>query len=627
MPEYLPFAMLNLLFGILTSIGLFGFQDSAKVVKEAPIHSLLEQKLTYTLHPDFSFTIRDEKILTILTADGLRHGSVVLGYDNLQSIRDFELEMIEPITGKTIKKVKLKDMADRAVQDNSFLLDDRYKYYDLTAPRFPVTVKIKTEIHRNTNFYYPEWMPVRFNHQKVNESTLVFNYPTTLGLKYKELNLRAAPEIKESSGITTVTWMEKDLEVQTPSFDLDKDPKVLLAPMEFAINEFHGEMKDWAGLASWQYKLNEGRGSLPEDFQHQILAMVKDIENPYEKVSILYDYLQRNYRYVSIQLGIGGWQTMTAREVVENKFGDCKALTNLMKSMLEVAGIPSFYTLVRAGEGEDDIEIELPSIQFNHVILQVPTDKDPIWLECTSNLNPAGYLGTFTRNRHVLVTTRDGGYLTKTPDYSSQDWNKIKTNSKLVITDQGAAQISTVWQNQGNPAMIARQVVAQLDDREKRDYLNRNSAVAGLIVEDYEIKTDRMDSIPTSEIAYSGVIQRFTQATAKRVILRSFLSRISEAQVTADGLFREDLYTIEFPEDLEMEGGNERVVTVEGEGYQGKVILTKTGKTLQVQRELALQLKPDMESDAKSALLKEVNSKFEQTVTFIKPTLSTTRYE
>lgn len=627
MPEYLPFSMLNLLFGILTSIGLFGFQDSAKVAKEAPIHSLLEQKLTYTLHPDFSFTIRDEKILTILTADGLRHGSVVLGYDNLQSIRDFELEMIEPITGKTIKKVKLKDMTDRAVQDNSFLLDDRYKYYDLTAPRFPVTVKIKTEIHRNTNFYYPEWMPVRFNHQKVNESTLVFNYPTTLGLKYKELNLTAAPEIMESSGITTVTWMEKDLEVQTPSFDLDKDPKVLLAPMEFAINEFHGEMKDWAGLASWQYKLNEGRGSLPEDFQHQILAMVKDIENPYEKVSILYDYLQRNYRYVSIQLGIGGWQTMTAREVVENKFGDCKALTNLMKSMLEVAGIPSFYTLVRAGEGQDDIEIELPSNQFNHVILQVPTDKDPIWLECTSNLNPAGYLGTFTRNRHALVTTRDGGYLTKTPDYSSQDWNKIKTNSKLVITDQGAAQISTVWQNQGNPAMIARQVVAQLDDREKRDYLNRNSGVAGLIVEDYEIKTDRMDSIPTSEIAYSGVIQRFTQATAKRVILRSFLSRISEAQVTADGLFREDLYTIEFPEDLEMEGGNERVVTVEGEGYQGKVILTKTGKTLQVQRELALQLKPDMESDAKSALLKEVNSKFEQTVTFIKPTLSTTRYE
>lgn len=627
MPEYLPFAMLNLLFGILTSIGLFGFQDSAKVAKEAPIHSLLEQKLTYTLQPDFSFTIRDEKILTILTADGLRHGSVVLGYDNLQSIRDFELEMIEPITGKTIKKVKLKDMTDRAVQDNSFLLDDRYKYYDLTAPRFPVTVKIKTEIHRNTNFYYPEWMPVRFNHQKVNESTLVFNYPTTLGLKYKELNLTAVPEIMESSGITTVTWMEKDLEVQTPSFDLDKDPKVLLAPMEFAINEFHGEMKDWAGLASWQNKLNEGRGELSEEFKAQIREMVKDVDTPFEIVEILYDYLQRNYRYVSIQLGIGGWQTMTAKEVVENKYGDCKALTNLMKSMLDVVGIRSNYTLVYSGEDEDDIEVDLPSNQFNHVILQVPTDKDPIWLECTSNLNPAGYLGTFTRNRHALVTTRDGGYLTKTPDYSSQDWNKIKTKSKLVITDQGAAQISTVWQNQGNPAMIARQVVAQLDDREKRDYLNRNSAVAGLIVEDYEIKTDRMDSIPTSEIAYSGVIQRFTQATAKRVILRSFLSRISEAQVTADGLFREDLYTIEFPEDLEMEGGNERVVTVEGEGYQGKVILTKTGKTLQVQRELALQLKPDMESDAKSALLKEVNSKFEQTVTFIKPTLSTTRYE
>lgn len=620
--------MLNLLFGILLSLELFGFQDTVVVTKQAPVHSILEQKMTFTLQPDFSFTVVDEKTLTILSQEGLRHGNVVLGYDNLRSIRDFELEVIEPISGKSIKKARLKDMADRAVQDNSFLLDDRYKFYNLTVPRYPVIVKIKTEIQFKTNFYYPEWMPVRFNNQKVKESELVFNYPTHLGLKYKEINLTGAPSIQELNGITTISWSEKDLEVQTPSYDLDKDPKLLLAPVKFAINDFQGEMNDWAGLASWQNKLNEGRGELSEEFKAQIREMVKDVDTPFEIVEILYDYLQRNYRYVSIQLGIGGWQTMTAKEVVENKYGDCKALTNLMKSMLDVVGIRSNYTLVYSGEDEDDIEVDLPSNQFNHVILQVPTDKDPIWLECTSNLHPPGFLGSSTSNRHVLVIPPDGaGYLTKTPDYLGEEWNKVTTRSTLTLDAQGGAKIESIWQNQGNQAMLARYINSQLDDREKRDYLNRNSAVAGLIVQDYAIQIDRQDSVPTSEITYSGVIQRFTQSTAKRVILRPFLAKLSESQLSTNVLDRSDDYAIHLLDDLEMEGGNHREIQVQGAGYEGKLTFSKEGKSIQVHREIKIKLDTELKEDAKKALIKEINSKFDDTLTFVKATLSTLSYE
>lgn len=344
-------------------------------------------------------------------------------------------------------------------------------------------------------------------------------------------------------------------------------------------------------------------------------------------MAILYDYLQRNYRYVSIQLGIGGWQTMTAKEVVDNKFGDCKALTNFMKSMLEVAGIPSFYTLVNAGIGEEDIEIDLPSNQFNHVILKVPTDKDPIWLECTSNLNPPGYLGNFTSNRHVLVITQDGGYLSKTPTYLDSEWNKISSHSKLSLDTQGAAQIESIWENQGNPAMLAREISARMDDREKRDYLNQNSAVAGLIVQDFSIKIDRKDSIPTSEIKYEGVVQRFTQSTAKRVIFRPFLARITASQLSSNFLEREDSYEILLPDDLEMEGGNQREIKVSGTGYEGLLTFSKSGKTVHVLRKVSIHLDPDLKSDQKSILIKEINTKFDHTPAFVKTTLSTLHYE
>ena len=619
--------MFAILFGILLSVNFFEFQDTVLVNQEPRFFSVLEQKTTLTLSPEFTLIEKQEKTLVVLDAQGLKHATVVLMYDKLQEIQNFELEVINPVTGKSIKKAKLKDMTDVAPSTSDFLLDNRYKFYEVTTPSYPILVKITTEVLRKTNFYYPSWIPVQYNFQKVKESVLQFSYPTELGLKYKEMNLSGTKNLQETGGMTTVTWTEKDLEVQTPNFDLDKDPKILLSPVKFAINEFRGEMGDWSGLATWQNKLNQGRDELPAEFENQLLRMVEGVSDPYEKVSILYDYLQRNYRYVSIQLGIGGWQTMTAEEVLQNKFGDCKALTNLMKSMLKAVGIPSYYTLVSAGEGKKDIEVDFPSNQFNHVILQVPTQGAPIWLECTSTINPPGFLGSFTSDRHVLVTTPEGGYLTKTPNYTSPDWNTIKTQSKMIVDQQGSAKIEAVSQSQGNEAMIARQMQTLLDDREKRDYLNSKSAVAGLIVQEYSIVNDRKDSIPVSEIRYTGVIQRFTQSTSKRVILRPFLNRITDNQVYFNSLLREDQYEILLPEELQLEGGSTREVLIQGEGYEGKLTFSQTGKTVQVSRTLSLNLSDDLEEEEKTTLLNEINSKFDHTLTFIKPTLSTNTYE
>ncbi|WP_158587662.1 transglutaminase-like domain-containing protein [Algoriphagus lacus] len=597
------------------------------MTKKVPVYSFLEQKTTFSLSADYQVTELQEKTITILSADGLDHASVVLMYDKLQEIKNFELEMTDPLTGKVIKKAKLRDMGDVAPSTTDFLLDNRYKFFEVTSSHYPIVVKVKSEILRKTNFSYPSWIPVRHHNQKVKESVLVFNFPTEMGLKYKELNLKGSKEIKEEGGNTTVVWTESDLEVQTPSFDLENDPKILLSPVKFAINEFQGEMNDWSGLASWQNKLNQGRGDLPEDFKRQILQMVEGNLDPYEKIGILYDYLQRNFRYVSIQLGIGGWQTMTARDVVQNKFGDCKALTTLMKSMLEVVGIPSYYTLVYAGEGQKDIEVDFPSNQFNHVILQVPTRSEPIWLECTSTLNPPGFLGNFTSDRHVLVTTPDGGYLTKTPGYRSAHWNTVNTKSKLVLDPQGLAQIESQIISHGNEAMSARQVNSQLNEREKRDYLNKSSAVAGLIVQEFSIVNDRKDSIPISEIKYKGIIQRFTQATSKRIILRPFLARITESQISFNTLIREDFYEIQLLDDLQLEGGSGREIRIEGKGYQGKLVFSQSDKIITVVRELSVSLDPGLEEADKSSLLTEINSKFDHTLTLIKPSLSTVKNE
>ncbi|HRX95271.1 MAG TPA: transglutaminase-like domain-containing protein, partial [Chitinophagaceae bacterium] len=179
---------------------------------------------------------------------------------------------------------------------------------------------------------------------------------------------------------------------------------------------------------------------LPDDVKQTIHQIADGVKDPAEKISKLYKYMQDNTRYISIQLGIGGWQPFDATYVASKKYGDCKALTNYMYSLLKEAGINSYYTLVRAGDYDNYITDDFPSQQFNHVILCVPLEKDSMWLECTSQTLSAGYLSGFTSDRYVLLIDEQGGKLVRTPKYGIKENIQLrKIEAKLDA--EGALQI------------------------------------------------------------------------------------------------------------------------------------------------------------------------------------------
>jgi transglutaminase-like putative cysteine protease len=615
--------MMKFVLALLLIPGLVEYQDSQTVAIKTAQFSTLEQHQTLTINADFSFSLVVEKKITVLTPDGLDHALTRLFYDKLNEVKSFDLEVVDPTTGKSIKKAKLKDMNDVAYYSSSSVFDDnRFKYYEVSTPKYPVEVRIRSEVSSKTNFNLPKWSPVPHYNQKVTESSFTVRYPSNIGLNYKEVNLSDSRRESEEAGISTITWTEKDLAVQSRDLDHDDDLRLFLAPVKFAVDQYRGEIKDWAGLASWQFELNKDRDVLPRDFETKILALVEGIDEPYEKIKILYSYLQKNYRYVSIQLGIGGWQTMTAADVVKYSYGDCKGLTNLMKAMLDLVGIPSNYTLVYAGADVRDIEVDLPSNQFNHVILQVPTPSQPVWLECTSTLLPAGYLGDFTKNRHVLVTQDGGGYLTKTPSYDSEEWNSLHSRSKLVIDARGDASISTQQLYLGNFAEELFYVKSKLDERQQRDYLNRNSSVSGLIVKNYQIEETSQDSVPTTNVTYDGYLQKFSQASAKRIMLRPFLGKLEPSHLANKSLKQVDEYEIELPEAWQPDGDFPKIA-IEEENLKASLKVSLEGKILRIHREIALRLPDDLEKEDETQLLKKLNTAFNKSLLFKHEPLTT----
>lgn len=104
--------------------------------------------------------------------------------------------------------------------------------------------------------------------------------------------------------------------------------------------------------------------------------------------------MQEQKCYVSVQLGIGGWQLFLVDYVEEYGYGDCKVLSNYMKVVLVEIGIESYLVIIQvSGYYFYEVEDDFVDLVFNYVIFYVL--EEDMWFECMSFVNLVGYLGSF----------------------------------------------------------------------------------------------------------------------------------------------------------------------------------------------------------------------------------------
>ena len=74
------------------------------------------------------------------------------------------------------------------------------------------------------------------------------------------------------------------------------------------------------------------RQDVPLETAAYIKEITGNISDPKAKAQKIYEYMQHKTHYVSIQIGIGGYQPFTASEVDKDGYGDCKALCNYTRA-------------------------------------------------------------------------------------------------------------------------------------------------------------------------------------------------------------------------------------------------------------------------------------------------------
>jgi hypothetical protein len=396
----------------------------------------------FEVFSDKRATLKKAYAITILKKEALDMADLELFYDEFSSISAIEVTVYDEF-GNKVKKIPNADIIDYNTCSGFSLYESNHvKVVDTKYQTLPFTVEVSYTINHLGLLSFPSWVPhVSFN-VGVEWSKYTVTIPEAMTIRLKEQNLGATTNITHEKGFKNYVWELSNLkalkdEPYSPPI-MQYAPAVFSAPSDFKIDGYKGNADSWENLGKWDYSLLEGRDILSAESSDSIKSLVSNCKTDKDKVMVIYKYLQENTRYVSIQIGIGGWQPYEAEKVNRLKYGDCKALSIYMKAMLKAVGIHSIYVLVNAGYFEAAMMKDFPSNQFNHAFLCVPIENDTIWLECTDPYATPGYLGTFTDDRDVLLVTPEGGKVVHTPSYSGFDNLQLYT-ANVTIDESGNA--------------------------------------------------------------------------------------------------------------------------------------------------------------------------------------------
>jgi len=460
--------------------------------------------------------------ITILNPKGKAYAHVGIGYDKLRQIKSFKATVFDA-NGNEIKKLKSSEIQDRSDYDGfSLLSDNRTKSADLSQATYPYTVEFEYEIQFKYLYSAPDFFLYYDDEVSTQKLSYEVTYPNELEPRYKLFRMDNPAIERMTESKLRMSWKYENIipeKFEKNSVDFEKIvPNIKVSPIEFEFGGYVGKMDTWKNYGLWQYKLNEGRGVLPEATKQKVRELIQGTTTNEEKVKILYDYLQNKTRYVSIQLGIGGLQPFDAKTVDQTGYGDCKALSNYMVALLQEANVKGYYTTINAGSGESEVDTSFPSHQANHVIVTVPNGSDTLWLECTSQTKPFGWMGAFTGDRYALMVTEQGGQLVRTPSYpANSNVQSRVAEVQLDALGNAIAKVNTIYTGlQYENDQLDFVLNGKYDEQKK--WLQRNTQIPSFDIGQFSMKNSK-SKIPSAEVEVELILNRYASVSGKRLFL------------------------------------------------------------------------------------------------------------
>lgn len=423
---------------------------------------------------------------------GEKYSLVTIPYSRLKKISKIR-GAIRDKNGSIIRELKTSEITEEsAISGYSFFEDNFISKFILKHNNYPYIISYSYRTIQTEFFYLDLWTPILDTDIPTKEARLTISVPPGYQIHHKEVLIKN-PVIDTLGSIIKYTWnTDYAGNIKAEKFMPDYreyTPSVSVVPDKFHFDQ-PGSQQSWKEYGIWENDLLKGTDDLQETEKHKIRQIIDSIPDSEGKIRALYHYLQDETRYINVSIETGGMKPFPASYVAANKYGDCKALTNYLRTILKELDIKANYTNIHAGDIIKNIDKDFPAQQFNHVILSIPMEKDTLWLDCTSD-GPFNYAGTFIQNREAFVIDGENSYFVKTPPLRNDD---VKESRKIMITPGSDGKVNARFTNtcQGS-SFESLQALTQIfsgTDKEKR--IKRHFIQEGFDLISYSIiKTSR----------------------------------------------------------------------------------------------------------------------------------------
>src|ERR1700674_1141236 len=418
-----------------------------------------------------------EAVIRIQSQAGVEEfGQLVFGYSSATEKLEVEYVRVRKPDGKVVvtPESTAQDFAPDVLKEAPMYSDYRQRHISVAALQPGDTLEYRTVIRVLTplaagNFWYEYTFPKGV---VVNEDRLEIDIPKSREVKLKTPTRK--PEIQETGDRRIYTWVVKDIKPERGE-DRDKDDDEETGP-DVQLTTF----TDWKQVAQWYAKLQGERMTVDDSMRKKAQEITRGADTSTEKARLLYDFVARNVRYVSISLGVGRYQPHSASDVLQNGYGDCKDKHTLFSALLRAEGIQSYPVMIHSTR---KLDADVPSpAQFDHVITaaRLGTGTGLTWLDTTPEVTPFGLILYQLRNKQAVVASEDSdGGLQRTPADSP-----IKTFMHFTLdgkfSEFGALDASLEVTAQGDRDWPMRASFRRFSQAQWKDFVKVLSASWGL---------------------------------------------------------------------------------------------------------------------------------------------------
>jgi tetratricopeptide (TPR) repeat protein len=166
---------------------------------------------------------------------------------------------------------------------------------------------------------------------------------------------------------------------------------------------------DWNYVANWYSDLSSIKAKGDFEVKEKAKEIFEGKKNltDLQKAKVIYDYIESNFNYSAVPFLHSALTPQRASRTITTRLGDCKDLSTLFVALGKEVGLDANLVLVDTRDN-GDMNLDLPTIGFNHCIAQLKTGDKNYLIELTNNHLPFGALGYGDLGANGLYIPKEG---------------------------------------------------------------------------------------------------------------------------------------------------------------------------------------------------------------------------